>query len=73
MKALWKRSEGENSACAGVAIVHQSYPFYKAYEIAESLCSSAKKYNASLDKEGCANACAIDWHIGVWGNVWRTG
>lgn len=63
MKALWKRSEGENSACAGVAIVHQSYPFYKAYEIAESLCSSAKKYNASLDKEGCANACAIDWHI----------
>lgn len=63
MKALWKRSEGKNSACAGVAIVHQSYPFYKAYEIAESLCSSAKKYNASLDKEGCANACAIDWHI----------
>ena len=63
MKALWKRSEGENSACAGVAIVHQSYPFYKAYEIAESLCSSAKKYNASLDKEGCTNACAIDWHI----------
>lgn len=63
MKALWKRSEGENSACAGVAIVHQSYPFYKAYEIAESLCSSAKKYNASLDKEGYANACAIDWHI----------
>ena len=63
MKALWKRSEGENSACAGVAIVHHSYPFYKAYEIAESLCSSAKKYNASLDKEGCANACAIDWHI----------
>lgn len=63
MKALWKRSKGENSACAGVAIVHQSYPFYKAYEIAESLCSSAKKYNASLDKEGCANACAIDWHI----------
>ena len=63
MKALWKRSKGENSACAGVAIVHQSYPFYKAYEIAESLCSSANKYNASLDKEGCANACAIDWHI----------
>ena len=63
MKALWKRREGENSACAGVAMVHQSYPFYKAYEIAESLCSSAKKYNASLDKEGCANACAIDWHI----------
>lgn len=63
MKALWKRSKGENSACAGVAIVHQSYPFYKAYEIAESLCSSAKKYNVSLDKEGCANACAIDWHI----------
>lgn len=30
------------AACAGVAIVHQKYPFYKAYELAEMLCSSAK-------------------------------
>lgn len=30
------------TACAGVAIVHKKYPFYKAYETAEMLCSNAK-------------------------------
>lgn len=53
------------SACAGVAIVHQKYPFYRAYELAEELCSNAKKYIAGLakDKDGAADVCAIDWHI----------
>lgn len=57
------------SACAGVAIVHQKYPFYRAYELAEALCSNAKKYIASLaedepgEKQGVADVCAIDWHI----------
>lgn len=52
------------AACAGVAIVHQKYPFYRAYELAESLCSEAKKYGASIcsgEKEGAASC--IDWHI----------
>lgn len=52
------------SACAGVAIVHQKYPFYKAYELAEQLCSNAKKFNASLspaDNGACISS--IDWHI----------
>ena len=31
------------SACAGIAIVHSHYPFYKAYQIAEECCQSAKK------------------------------
>lgn len=30
-------------ACAGVAIVHQKYPFYRAYDMAEQLCANAKK------------------------------
>ncbi len=61
-------------ACAGVAIVHQKYPFYRAYDMAEQLCSNAKKvmmrriedYNK---EEGCSDAIpagglsAIDWHI----------
>lgn len=51
----------EYSACAGVAIVHQKYPFYKAYELAEMLCANAKKSIAEYGPE--SRACAIDWHI----------
>ena len=52
------------TACAGVAIVHKKYPFYKAYETAEMLCSNAKKYVASFSHEQRdASASAIDWHI----------
>ena len=62
-----KKNKEDNetySACAGVAIVHQKYPFYKAYELAELLCSNAKKFGASLssDKSG-KDVSAIDWHI----------
>jgi hypothetical protein len=54
------------TACAGVAIVHQKYPFYKAYEISEMLCSSAKKYLASFQdkvENAGGRGNAIDWHI----------
>lgn len=54
------------TACAGVAIVHQKYPFYKAYELSEMLCSNAKRYLASFDgpvKDAGTKGCAIDWHI----------
>lgn len=52
------------AACAGVAIVHRKYPFYKAYELAEMLCSNAKKFGAGIDREGLGkNVSAIDWHI----------
>ncbi len=30
------------SACAGVAIVKSHFPFYRAYQLAEALCASAK-------------------------------
>lgn len=33
------------SCCAGIAIVKTKYPFYRAYQLAEDLCSSAKKLN----------------------------
>lgn len=73
-----KLSELENAvdhkkytACAGVAIVHQKYPFYKAYELSEMLCSNAKRFLASFGTEGREHkvedagtkGCAIDWHI----------
>lgn len=52
------------AACAGVAVVHQKYPFYKAYELAEMLCSNAKKYGAALSSDGFgSDVSAIDWHV----------
>lgn len=55
------------TACAGVAIVHQKYPFYKAYELSEMLCSNAKRFLASFNddkiSESGTKGCAIDWHI----------
>ena len=55
------------SACAGVAMVHTKYPFHRAYELSEELCSSAKRYAAELG-EGQSEAerdriSTIDWHI----------
>lgn len=55
------QDHGGYEACAGVAIVHQKYPFYKAYELAEMLCSNAKRSIAEYGTE--SKACAIDWHI----------
>jgi len=31
------------TACAGIAFIKSSYPFYYGYELAESLCTAAKK------------------------------
>jgi len=63
-----KQDEKNYAACAGVAIVHQKYPFYRAYELAEQLCSNAKKFIATegnrIGNLGvAAEVCAIDWHI----------
>lgn len=55
-----RQDKKEYSACAGVAIVHQKYPFYQAYELAEKLCSNAKKFGVSIADSGVS---AIDWHI----------
>ena len=52
------------AACAGVAIVHQKYPFYRAYELAEMLCGNAKSYIATTgDADSGQEVSAIDWHI----------
>lgn len=48
-------------ACAGVVLVHKNYPFHRAYNLAEELCSNAKKYGSSLDSQG--RVSAMDWHI----------
>lgn len=50
------------SVCAGVAITKTKYPFYRGYELAEQLCSSAKK--KAKDKEG---ESWLDFHIAYGG------
>lgn len=49
------------AACAGVAMVHLKYSFHQAYDLAEALCSSAKKYGVSLCDNGSVSA--MDWHM----------
>jgi hypothetical protein len=51
---------GRIGACAGVAIVHAHAPFFRAYELAEELCRSAKTL---VRDEECA--FALDWQIGL--------
>lgn len=57
--------EGKKSltACAGIAIVNTKYPFARAYDLAEELCSSAKKARKSNDIQGSA----FDWHYTTGG------
>lgn len=62
LSARRNREDGQPyAACAGVAMVHVKYPFHRAYELSEELCSSAKRFGAGLDQEG--RVSAMDWHI----------
>lgn len=59
-------------ACAGIVYCHAHYPFKEGYELAESLCSSAKKFvkkkenrrdeSGNRDTNGKAQS-SIDFHI----------
>lgn len=52
------------TACAGVALVHAKFPFYKAYKLAEQLCSSAKAFGSNLSpQDNGRSVSSIDWHI----------
>lgn len=42
-KSEAEKTVGRLSACAGIAFVKSSYPFYYAYNLAETLCGIAKK------------------------------
>ncbi len=63
----WNAPLEPYSACAGVAMVHTKYPFHRAYELSEELCSSAKRYAAELGlnktEEERERISTIDWHI----------
>lgn len=56
------------SACAGVAIVPSHFPFYRAYEMAENLCASAKKKGKVIARaEGQPMGSWLDFHISYEG------
>lgn len=49
------------TACAGIAFIKSSYPFYYGYNLAESLCNLAKKDAKSTDisKDGIVPSCLM--------------
>jgi hypothetical protein len=58
-------------ARAGVAIVKSHYPFSRAYELADALCSSAKKKLPTLTPQGAG--IALDWHYATSGVILSLG
>lgn len=51
------------TACAGISIVKTKYPFYRAYKMAEALCSNAKQKR----KDDDSRDSYIDFHISFGG------
>lgn len=52
------------AACAGVVLVHQKFPFYKAYELAEKLSKNAKSFGSKISPDDNGRSLSlIDWHI----------
>lgn len=44
-------NKGYLTACAGIAFIKSSYPFYYGYQLAEELCGQAKKDTKAIAKE----------------------
>ncbi|HQU73366.1 MAG: hypothetical protein KDI06_14055 [Calditrichaeota bacterium] len=65
----FQRSFGDNgiTASSGVAIVHAHSPFDRAYELAESLASSAKNVHRGREESW------LDWHLAIDGDLSSIG
>lgn len=48
LKDVFKGGENYLTACAGIAFIKSSYPFYYGYQLAEALCDRAKKDTKAL-------------------------
>ncbi len=58
----------EASACAGVAMVKSHYPFSRAYDLAEALCSGAKRFRAEeRERTQQEQGSYLDWHFATGG------
>ncbi len=58
-----EKCRGEITASVGIAIVKAHYPFARAYDLAEELCQSAKRYRR---KHALTGSC-LDWHFALSG------
>lgn len=59
-------SDGKPAHCrAGIAIVNTHYPFARAYELAESLCKSAKQEIQT--RNSTSGMSVMDWHFAING------
>lgn len=54
------------TACAGVAIIKTKYPFYRGYQLAEELCTSAKNLNGK-ESNPEKLVSALDFHVSMGG------
>lgn len=56
--------DGKNhlTACAGIAFIKSSYPFYYGYELAEQLCAQAKKDAKGFAGEGRLAPSCLMFH-----------
>lgn len=59
------------TACAGVAITHTKFPFYRGYQLADELCGNAKKRMAEKAMSPDRYFSALDFQI-VFGGVSST-
>lgn len=62
-------SEIPFSSCAGIAVVKTKYPFYRAYQLAEELCNSAKSRRKKFmeEKETTDGGNWIDFQLAYSG------
>ena len=60
---IYKDKKVKLNACAGIAIVKKTYPFFRAYRLAEELCNNAKKQILKDYPSGKEDFSLIDWHI----------
>ncbi len=66
MEAFEKEEASDNkplSSCAGIAITKTKFPFYRGYELAEQLCSNAKKKRHNEKDDGSW----LDFHMAYGG------
>lgn len=54
-----KADQQAYTACAGIVLIHRKFPFRRAYDLSEALCSNAKKFA----REHGGQVSAMDYHI----------
>ena len=57
--------ESTLTACAGAVLVKAHAPFHRSYDLAEGLCSSAKRMRHDVNQQGQGDSGSwLDWHVG---------